>query len=421
MKTKFSIIFMWLFTILFISCDKLDLYPEDSLSPTTYFKNENELQLYSNQFYYNILPTAADIYKDNADVLIVSPLDDEVTGQRIIPSTGGGWNWEALRSLNFLLENSHNCEDQDVRNKYDAITRFFRAYFYFKKVQRFGDVPWYDKVLDSSDAELLYKPRDSREFVMQKIIEDLDFAITTLSKEKELYRVSKWAALALKSRVCLFEGTFRKYHGIADYEKYLDACITASDDFMKNSGYSLYKTGSTPYQTLFSSLNAIQQEIVLARDYNGTLNIRHDVQGFENTASKGRPGLSKKIVNMYLNKNGSRFTDMQGYATKVFFDECQNRDPRLAQTIRTPGYIRPGETKQSGPNFSSAMTGYHLIKYSGATKYDVGDTSENDFPIFRTAEVFLNYVEAKAERGTLEQNDIDRTIKIIRDLFIKSL
>lgn len=223
---------------------------------------------------------------------------------------------------------------------------------------------------------------------MQKIIEDLDFAITTLSKDKELYRVSKWAALALKSRVCLFEGTFRKYHGIADYEKYLDACITASDDFMKNSGYSLYKTGSTPYQTLFSSLNAIQQEIVLARDYNGTLNIRHDVQGFENTASKGRPGLSKKIVNMYLNKNGSRFTDMQGYATKVFFDECQNRDPRLAQTIRTPGYIRPGETKQSGPNFSSAMTGYHLIKYSGATKYDVGDTSENDFPIFRTAEVF---------------------------------
>ena len=96
MKTKFSIIFMWLFTILFISCDKLDLYPEDSLSPTTYFKNENELQLYSNQFYYNILPTAADIYKDNADVLIVSPLDDEVTGQRIIPSTGGGWNWEEI-------------------------------------------------------------------------------------------------------------------------------------------------------------------------------------------------------------------------------------------------------------------------------------------------------------------------------------
>lgn len=240
--------------------------------------------------------------------MIVSPLDDEVTGQRIIPSTGGGWNWEALRSLNFLLENSHNCEDQDVRNKYDAITRFFRAYFYFKKVQRFGDVPWYDKVLDSSDAELLYKPRDSREFVSRKSLKIWILLLLLYPKIKN-FTESVRAALALKSRVCLFEGTFRKYHGIADYEKYLDACITASDDFMKNSGYSLYKTGSTPYQTLFSSLNAIQQEIVLARDYNGTLNIRHDVQGFENTGSKGRPGLSKKIVNMYLNKNGSRFTD----------------------------------------------------------------------------------------------------------------
>ena len=130
---------------------------------------------------------------------------------------------------------------------------------------------------------------------MQKIIEDLDFAITTLSKDKELYRVSKWAALALKSRVCLFEGTFRKYHGIADYEKYLDACITASDDFMKNSGYSLYKTGSTPYQTLFSSLNAIQQEIVLARDYNGTLNIPTTCKVLKIQLRKADPDYRKRL------------------------------------------------------------------------------------------------------------------------------
>ena len=134
------------------------------LSPTTYFKNENELQLYSNQFYYNILPTAADIYKDNADVLIVSPLDDEVTGQRIIPSTGGGWNWEALRSLNFLLENSHNCEDQDVRNNVRCNHPFFQGLFF--TLRKYSDLemsPWYDKVLDSSDAELLYKPQGFRE------------------------------------------------------------------------------------------------------------------------------------------------------------------------------------------------------------------------------------------------------------------
>ncbi len=49
-----------------------------------------------------------------------------------------------------------------------------RAYFYFTKVQRYGDVPYYDEVIGSKDEELLYKPRDSRKYVMQKVMEDLD-------------------------------------------------------------------------------------------------------------------------------------------------------------------------------------------------------------------------------------------------------
>jgi len=397
-----------------VSCDKLDLYPEDSLSPGTYFKSEKELQLYSNKFYADILPDAAEIYKDNADVLIVSPLDNEVAGQRIIPGTGGGWSWGALRNINFLLEHSGNCDDVQIRDRYNGVARFFRAYFYFEKVKRFGDVPWYDKVLDS-DAQELYKPRDSREFVMTKILEDLDFAIANLSDQKELYRVTKWSALALKSRICLFEGTFRKYHAIPDYEKYLDACIVASEEIMSRSGYSLYKSGRTSYQDLFSSLNAQKQEIILARDYSAQLKLQHDVQGFENSTGRGRPGLAKKIVNMYLMDNGSRFTDKSDYKTMTFVDECKNRDPRLSQTIRTPGYKRPGQSVQAAPVFAHAMTGYHLIKYASDPKYDAGGISECDMPIFRLAEVYLNFAEAKAEKGTLKQEDINKSIKLIRD------
>lgn len=96
----------------------------------------------------------------------------------------------------------------------------FRAYFYFVKVRRFGDVPWYDYVIGSADTEALSKPRDSREFVMGKVLEDIDFAIDNLRKQKDVYRVTRWTALALKSRICLFEGTFRKYHGLNDWEKY---------------------------------------------------------------------------------------------------------------------------------------------------------------------------------------------------------
>ena len=110
---------------------------------------------------------------------------------------------------------------------------FFRAYFYFEKVKRFGDVPWYDRQLGSADPDL-YKPRDSRELVMQKMIGDIDYAIENLPAEKSLYRVTKWAALALKSRFCLFEGTFRKYHGYQetmypeyDWKYYLEQCVSA--------------------------------------------------------------------------------------------------------------------------------------------------------------------------------------------------
>ena len=85
-------------SLLFASCESiLDINPKDRLTTKDYFTNEEQLQLYSNQFYSNNFPGDGDIYKDNADVLIVSPLDDEVSGQRVIPETGGGWSWSALR------------------------------------------------------------------------------------------------------------------------------------------------------------------------------------------------------------------------------------------------------------------------------------------------------------------------------------
>ncbi len=75
-------------SLLFASCESiLDINPKDRLTTKDYFTNEEQLQLYSNQFYSNNFPGDGDIYKDNADVLIVSPLDDEVSGQRVIPET----------------------------------------------------------------------------------------------------------------------------------------------------------------------------------------------------------------------------------------------------------------------------------------------------------------------------------------------
>ena len=399
----------------FTSC--LDKEPLSQMSPETFFSNENELQAFSNPF-YTIFPSTT-LYSENVDNVIRLELSEEVRGARIVPASGGGWTWTILRDINTMLGHIDNCKDEQVREQYEGLARFFRAYFYFEKVKMFGDVPWYDKEMASDDPDL-YKPRDSRELVMQNILSDLDYAIEKLPSSKSLYTITKWTALALKSRACLFEGTFRKYHNLnlegKDWQWYLQECASASYDFIAGSGYSLYSTGgtNTAYRNLFINADKATEEVILARDYNKSLGIFHDSNYSTMSASYGRPGLTRKIVASYLMKDGTRFTDKAGWEEMEFAEETRNRDPRLAQTIRTSGYTRYGKTALVAPDFSTCITGYHPTKYVGGTEHDGYNKSYLDLIIFRSAEVYLNYAEAKAELGSLNQNDLDISVNKLR-------
>ena len=396
-----------------ISCeDMLDYQPKDRLSPDTYFKTETDCELWTNN-YYTVFPSAEGIYSEPYDVIVRDVLADEISGVRKPMPTDGNWNWKKLREMNFFLSRASQVEDESVRLEYEGLTRFFRAYFYFEKVKRYGDVPWVDRPL-GSDEEELYKGRDSRESVMEKVMEDVDFAIANLPEVQNVYRVTRWTARALKSRIALFEGTFRKYHGLDGYEEFLQACVNASEPFLTGP-YSIYTSGSTPYQDLFTSQNAIGTEIILARAYTSAISgMTHDVNGHLTGATMGRPGMTRNVVNMYLMRDGSRYTDQEHYDTKTFVEECKNRDLRMAQTLRTPGYKRIGGSKELAPDLSRSTTGYQLIKYLTEEKYDANKASTNDMPLFRLAEVLLNYAEAKAELGTLKQADLDNTIRPLR-------
>ncbi len=396
-----------------ISCeDMLDYQPKDRLSPDTYFRTETDCELWTNN-YYTVFPPAEGIYSEPYDVIVRDVLADEISGVRKPMPTDGNWNWKKLREMNFFLSRASQVEDESVRLEYEGLTRFFRAYFYFEKVKRYGDVPWVDRPL-GSDEEELYKGRDSRESVMEKVMEDVDFAIANLPEVQNVYRVTRWTARALKSRIALFEGTFRKYHGLDGYEEFLQACVNASEPFLTGP-YSIYTSGSTPYQDLFTSQNAIGTEIILARAYTSAISgMTHDVNGHLTGATMGRPGMTRNVVNMYLMRDGSRYTDQTDYATKTFVEECKNRDLRMAQTLRTPGYKRIGGSKELAPDLSRSTTGYQLIKYLTEEKYDANKASTNDMPLFRLAEVLLNYAEAKAELGTLKQADLDNTIRPLR-------
>ena len=427
--------------VLAVSCDLneyLSLTPKSQLSPESYFTRAEDLQLFSNTFYNNLLDKEP--FARESDLFVKMNPSDLIRGgnDRTVPASGGGWSFTNLRKMNTLLANMKNCQDENAVKEYTALTKFWRAYYYADMVRKFGDVPWIDHEIGSADEDLYY-PRDTRETVLQHMIEDIDVAIADLpgkaSAPQTAYRVNKYTAMLLKAQFCLFEGTFRKYHSSPapfensykaadgsthDANYYLQQAADAAKLLMDSGVYKIYNTGkpATDYLTLFNADNANTDEIILAVNFDRDLKIKHDCGRDITNQTSARYGMTKKLVDSYLMADGTRFTDKPGWNVMPFAEEVAGRDPRLAQTIRTPGYSwkKPGISKD-GPEFAYCRTGYQTIKYIPAydTKPYSTDNCFNDMPVYRYAEALLTYAEAKAELGTLTQDDIDKSIKLLRD------
>ncbi|SHJ24931.1 RagB/SusD family nutrient uptake outer membrane protein [Bacteroides stercorirosoris] len=403
----------------------MDRYPIAEVSPENSFKTARDLELYTNGFYENLPAIKTIIEKDltTDNVLYTNIPVEQRSDDRTIPSDvgSGGWSWGDLRTVNLFFDHYKQCTDLVARDKYEGIARFFRAWFYFDKVKRFGDVPWYETVIQTGDKDLLYKPRDNREFVMDKIIEDLELAIDKLDNKRASDQVNCWTALSLLSRVCLYEGTYRKYHtelNLQGSDVLLEKAYKAAERVMNESGYKLYSTGNvdTDYRDLFASSDLREEEVILGRRYSLILNKMHNINYYFTSRTQKDIGLTKDFVDSYLlQSNGKPFTSKSNYATMGFYEEMQNRDKRLAQTIRSVGYKRIGDNAIQLPDFAATMTGYQVSKFVSDVSQDGDGASYQDIAIIRYAEVLLNYAEAKAELGLLTQDDIDKSIKLIRN------
>ncbi len=442
--------FLVLFAVVllgFSSCeDLLEKYPKSKMTPETYFKSATELQLFTNSLYNNLLPKEP--YDEQSDQYIKANPSNLIRGgtNRQVPNSGGGWSWTDLRKLNTALAYMEtNCEDPAAKAEYSAVCRFFRAYLYFDKVKRFGDVPWSEYELPSNDSTVLYGPRLSREEVMQKMIEDVDYAAENLPSSYSNglhYRLTKWVALALKARFCLYEGTFRKYHNDyasmcgntwdtsnwKDSQWYLQQSADAAEKVINESPFKLYSTGNPnlDYAVLFSQYDASKDEYMLTINFDFGLELMHNATASALMNSQGRISLTKKFVNAYLMKDGTRFTDKPGWETMTFADEVKDRDPRLGQTIRIPGYSRlelsgtsyKYSSAKEGVDMNITLTGYQMAKFvmeKNNAANDKFDRSYNDLPVFRFGEVLLNFAEAKAELGNITQGDLDISINKLRD------
>lgn len=432
------IIYAALACLTFASCeDFLDKQPIEQIGTDEYFKDEASLEKYTNGFLNSYTPSSGDVTRGdgNCDIIEVKQTSSYLYQPVWNSSLQGGWSnstWNFVYYINTFLERMHEAQgvSEAAFAHYEGTARFWRAWNYFELVKTFGGVPWYDHVVRSDSEEDLYKPRDSREYVMERVLEDLNYACEhcyTSEAWVDNQKINRYIALAIKSRICLFEGTYRKYHGINleghDYTYYLEEAAKAAKTIIDEGPYKLYstKTPDKDYMMLFAQENASTEEYILAIRNSYEAQVYHNATAYTLLPTQGRPGYTRKFINMYLMKDGKAFTDKfkTEWQTMPFTEEVKDRDPRLAQSIRTPGYKRIGAKRVQGPDLGVTITGYQPIKFVQDTtasggQIDRNDRSTCDMPVFRYAEVLLNYAEAKAELGTLTQNDLAITVNEIR-------
>lgn len=416
-KYKYICVLASLMASTFVGCndDFLEKIPETSLTEETFFKNVKDLETYTYGL-YDMIPFA---YDDNSSDNILyhtdgTGLESMIRGEvNTDAKQTAKWGWDNLRSINFLLVNISKAEgDESELKHYEGLGRFFRALFYWDKVKTFGDVPWYDKVLTTTDIEELYKPRDSREMVMDKVLEDLTYAIENTKIVDDRTFISKYPIAAFAARIALYEGTFRKYQtglNLSDGDKFLEKAAEWSKLIMDDSRFQL--TPMAQWASMFND-NVLDgnSEMIMFKKHGKELGVGNNAH----TVCDVYWALSGAFVNTFLNADGSRFTDLPDYKKKTYVETFEDRDPRLSATVLYPGCIRWDDKNPTlvRPEFG----GFPQLKfYPSRRDLALGwGLNYTDLPIIRLAEIYVTYAEAKAELGTLIQTDLDLSVNQLR-------
>lgn len=433
MKMKYTYLSLLAGMLLgFTACDVTNTVPEDAITDLNYWTKVADLKQFANSF-YTTLSGPSQWLDDTSDNAVSNSPKDWLFNNAIVPGSGGEWatsNWANIRNLNYFLGRYQTVEgDEGEINQYVGEIRFFRAHEYFNKVKTFGDVPWIDKDLTTADTELLMKARDPRSFVIDKIIEDLTFAANNMKKPADLEkgRLNRYAALQLLARVALYEGTWMKYRNISGWETYLQKAVEASSTIMNEGNYAIVK-GNAPFKfegfPLYYRQQFIQEDLstnaecVLARIYQKDL-LMH---GLSRSVNETGWGISKDFIEDFLCIDGKPITLSDQYqGDETFLLEMQNRDPRLRNMVDNPmlPYFLDGTTPISYPVTSIAVnqcpTGYMASKFRDPVPaQNEANQTTYDWYVFRYAEVLLINAEAKAELGTITQQDLDKTINQLR-------
>lgn len=439
--------------LLLTSCsDLLDTEPYDQFTKQNYFTSETNVQLFANYFYNTFTgygSGSGDYYFNNLN-------DDQgTTGiarwtYTSVPASAASWNtpYTEIRRANTLIAAVPGISSMNdaSKNNWLGVGRLYRAWQHYKVVRNFGDCYWVDKELDSNDDDILYGPRQPRNDVMDKVLEDLNFACSNITmNDGSRVAFNKWVALAMKAEICLYEGTYSKYvaNNLSRATTYLTEAKNACQEIMNSGKFKLNSSYKGNFDDDDLSGN---EEMILYKHYvqgtmaHGTIDYTcgsTQVNGINKDAfdsylfRDGKPLATTSMdksdkgkISMIIDNSGL-YTTPQPYINMV--DVFAKRDPRLTAQVDTIlqflgcGYARfPGQASISAQSTSSTGYGVMLfdnVKYAGANNAQRQSTNGNytDAPIFWYAEILLNYAEACAELGSCTQSDLDKSINLLRD------
>ena len=296
-------------------------------------------------------------------------------------ASGNGWDFSSyIRRVNIMLSHIEESDMTEAEKEHwQAVGYFFHSFWYMELIDRFGDVPWVNKVLTEESPEI-YDARMPRVQVADSVLTRLQWAenhIGNFESQDGANTINKNCVRAVLSRFTLREGTWRKYHGLEGSDKYLQECVRVSELLMTD--YPVLYTGTdgqpgAGYGEMWTTEDlSTVPGIILYKAYVQDIN---PVQGgcyIEHTSSHDIE-MNQNTVDLYLMKNGKPIHNASsGYhGDKSMYTTFRDRDPRLYHTVMPPykveanGANKPVENPNASWGYTSDPADREYIDLMGA-------------------------------------------------------
>lgn len=388
----------------------------------------------SGKFYFSYL---SDDQANATSSATIKPWDNTS-----VPSSSALWNdsYTIIRGANLIIEGVESSSlTESEKTNFTAIARLMRGYKYYLLVRAFGDVPLVKKALDPSDQAELFGARTPRNEVMDYALEDLSFAVDNIATKASKITFSADLAAAIKSEVCLFEASYAKYHknDNSRANKFFNEVVNATEPLLAK--YPIGKNYQATYNSFRAELTA-NPEIIFMKAYEKDV-LMHCTVDYTSSSSPVA-GMTKDAFDAYLFKDGKplaltsenksdvgvvyprlgadgkQLTEKKGdeeillwnYSIK---DALSVRDARLVQTVDTAVYYAGLQYQRPNSMLMTSLTGYGICKFNNLNMPEEFTTTIKNYtcaPLYWGAGVAMDYIEAKAELGTITDADVDKTI-----------